>query len=125
MNQVKIIIKTLTPSLNPLLRMNRFKRIKLKESFAWEVFAELREQNPDYEVIATPHKMRMNIISYRKSFLDKDNFYGGLKPLVDAIKELRLIYDDSEEFLNLEAEQRIEKKKKNNRTEIIIFRAGP
>jgi hypothetical protein len=120
MNQVKIIIKTLTPSLNPLLRMNRFKRIKLKESFAWEVFAELREQNPDYEVIATPRKTRMNIISYRKSFLDKDNFYGGLKPLVDAIKELRLIYDDSVEFLNLEAEQKIEKKRKNQRTEITI-----
>jgi len=123
MNQLKIIIKTLTPSLNPLLRMNRFKRLEKKESFAWEVFVELQEQNPDYDVIATPRKMRMNIISYRKSFLDRDNFVGGLKPLIDAIKELRLIYDDSEEFLNLEAEQRIEKKKKNNRTEIIISRA--
>jgi hypothetical protein len=125
MNEIKIVIKSLTPSLNPLLRMNRFKRMKLKEDLAWEVFVELQEQNPGYEVIGTPRKMNLNIISYRKSFLDKDNFWGGLKPLVDAIKELRLIYDDSKEFLKWDAEQRIEKKRKNQRTEIIISRVGP
>ena len=123
MEKTRIIIKTLTPSLNKVLRMNRWKRMELKEEFAWEVYAELHEQNPDYEVIATPRKMRMNIVSYRKSFLDRDNFIGGLKVLIDSIKELRLIYDDSPEYLGLEAEQKIEKKRKNQRTEIIISSA--
>jgi len=120
MKKTKIIIKTLTPSLNKLLRMNRWKMMELKEAFAWEVYAELHEQNPNYEVIVTARKMKLNIISCRKSFLDKDNFIGGLKPLVDSIKGLRLIYDDSPEFLDLEAEQKIEKKRKNQRTEITI-----
>ena len=123
MEKTRIIIKTLTPSLNKVLRMNRWKRMELKEEFAWEVYAELHEQNPNYEVIATPRKMRMNIVSYRKSFLDRDNFIGGLKVLIDSIKELRLIYDDSPEYLDLEAEQKIEKKRKNQRTEIIITSA--
>jgi Holliday junction resolvase RusA-like endonuclease len=125
MEETRIIIKTLTPSLNKLLRMNRWKVAELKQTLAWEVFTELHEQNPDYEVIMTPRKMKMQIISYRKSFLDKDNLWGGLKPLVDAIKELRLIYDDSVEFLNLKAEQRIEKKRKNQRTEITISHVSP
>ena len=101
--------------------MCRFKRLELKDDFAWEVFAELQEQNPDYEVITTPRKMKLNIVSYRKSFLDKDNFIGGLKPLIDAIKELKLIYDDSPEFLDDDYKQKIEKKRKNQRTEIIIL----
>ena len=120
MNQVKIIIKSLTPSLNKLLRMHWQKRTELKDSLAWEVFAEMNKQNPNYEVITTPRKMRLRIISCRKSFLDRDNFIGGLKILIDSIKELRLIYDDSPEYLDDDYEQKIEKKRKNQRTEIII-----
>ena len=125
MKETKIVIKSLTPSLNLLLRMNRWKRMELKENLAWEVFAELQEQNPGYEVITTLRKMKLNIISYRKSFLDRDNFVGGLKTLIDAIKELRIIYDDSPMFLDLEAEQKIEKKRKNQRTEITISHVSP
>jgi len=125
MEKTRIIIKTLTPSLNKVLRMNRWKRMELKEEFAWEVYAGIHEQNPDYEAITTPRKMKLNIISYRKSFLDRDNFIGGLKVLIDSIKGLRLIYDDSPEYLGLEAEQKIEKKRKNQRTEIIITSALP
>jgi hypothetical protein len=36
-----------------------------------------------------------------------------------------LIYDDSPEYLTLEAEQKIEKKRKDHRTEIFISRAEP
>jgi len=118
--RTKIVIKSLTPSLNKLLVMNRWKRAELKDDLAWEVYAELQEQNPDYKVITAPQKKRLNIVSYRKSFLDKDNFIGGLKPLIDAIKELKLIYDDSPIFLNLQAEQKIEKKRNKQRTEITI-----
>lgn len=124
MKEIKIIIKSLTPSLNKYIRTYWTKRTKLKDDLAWEVFAELREQNPNYEVITKPRKMRLNIVSYRKSFLDKDNFIGGLKPLIDAIKELKLIYDDSPEFLEDKYEQKIEKKRKNQRTEITISHAG-
>ena len=125
MEETKITIKTLTPSLNKLLRMHWAERKKLKDDLAWEVFAELQKQNPEYEVILLPQKAKLEITSYRKSFLDKDNFIGGLKLLIDAIKELRIIYDDSPEFLTLKATQKIEKKRKNQRTEITIYRPSP
>ena len=38
------------------------------------------------------------------------------------LKELSLIYDDSPEFMTLKAMQAIEKKRKNQRTEISISR---
>jgi len=125
MEEINVTIKTLTPSLNKLLRMHFQERKRLKEKLGWEVYAELNEVNPNYEVCIIPQKSCLIITSYRKSFLDKDNFIGGLKLLVDAIKELRLIYDDSPEYLTLKAEQRIEKKRKNQRTEISIYRPSP
>jgi len=122
MEEINVTIKTLTPSLNKLLRMHWAERKKQKDDLAWEVYAELEKRNPGYEVMLIPQKARLEITSYRKSFLDKDNFIGGLKQLVDVIKELRLIYDDSPEYITLKAEQRIEKKRKNQRTEISIYR---
>ena len=123
MHEIKITIKSSSRSLNDLLRMHWAVRKKLKDDLAWEVFAELNKVDPGHEVVRTPQKVFMKITSYRKSFLDKDNFFGGLKELIDVIKELRLIYDDSPEYLNLEAEQKIEKKRKEQRTEIFISRA--
>ena len=122
MEEINVTIKTLTPSLNKLLRMHWAERKKQKDDLAWEVYAELEKRNPGYEVMLIPQKARLEITSYRKSFLDKDNFIGGLKQLVDVIKELRLIYDDSPEYITLKAEQRIEKKRKKQRTEISIYR---
>ena len=125
MKETKFAIKTLTPSLNKLLNMHFRERMRLKERLAWEVYAELNNVNPDYEVCITPQKLYLIIISHRKSFLDKDNFIGGLKVLIDVIKDLRLIYDDSPEFLTLRGMQMIEKKRKNQRTEISIYRPSP
>lgn len=37
--------------------------------------------------------------------LDHDNFVGGLKPVIDALKDNRLIADDSRQHIRLDAEQ--------------------
>jgi len=60
----------------------------------------------------------LDIISYRKRLLDKDNLYTGAKLLIDALKELGWLYDDAPQYLKLRVTQRINTK--NPRTVICI-----
>jgi len=60
----------------------------------------------------------VKFISYRVSLLDEDNFNGGLKPLIDCMKEMDIIYDDAPDFFSYEAEQVRVKSKSEQRTEI-------
>lgn len=50
-------------------------------------------------------KMRCQILLSHSRFYDKDNAYGAVKPLVDALKHWKLIYDDTAEWLELSVEQ--------------------
>lgn len=125
---MKIILSYISPSNNQLLRMHHMKRHGLQESLDWMVFVANRRSgengNLRYEEIIPPLddnqkvKRKVKIISYRKRKLDRDNFLGGLKILIDSLHHNRLIYDDSDEYLDLEAEQKIDSK--CPRTEIII-----
>ena len=117
MPESKIIINMLTPSLNKFLRTHFMKRYWLKDQFMWLLKIA---GSGSIDEAGEREKRKIKLISYRKSFLDKDNFIGGCQPLINALKGLRLIYDDSSEFLDLETEQVIEKKRNNWRTEIII-----
>lgn len=47
-------------------------------------------------------KMKCRIVQRRKRLLDEDNFIGGLKPLIDGIKNNKYIVDDRPEFFTLE-----------------------
>ena len=55
------------------------------------------------------HKFKLQIISYRKKLLDKDNLYGGCKGLIDALISEGFIFDDSPEYIDLTVEQHIAK----------------
>lgn len=114
---IRFTIFQLTPSLNQLLRMHYRKRKRLKDSFLWEIKANLFEQ--DLEIEPSPPKRRLSVVSYRKKLLDQDNYIGGLKLLIDSLVDLGLVSDDSPEFLELE---RLEQRKDliNSRTEICI-----
>lgn len=62
---------------------------------------------------------KVDIISYRKSFIkDDDNLYGGCKPVLDALVNNELIFDDRREYCLLHVHQI--KVKKDERTVIII-----
>ncbi len=50
-------------------------------------------------------KFKLQIISYRKKLLDKDNLYGGCKGLIDALISEGFIFDDSPEYIDLTVEQ--------------------
>lgn len=42
---------------------------------------------------------------YRKRAFDKDNLYGACKPLIDAVRGLKVIPDDTPAHINLYVEQ--------------------
>jgi len=113
---IKIIIDKLTPSNNKLLRMHWRKRHQLNQEWRDEIYFwcmnNLKSITPKSE------KKKVKIISYRKKLIDPDNFTGGLKPCVDALKYSRLIFDDSPEYLELETEQKIDREHQRTIIEI-------
>ena len=60
---------------------------------------------------------KVKIQSNRTRLLDVDNFVGGCKPIVDALKEYGLIEDDSPDKVKVEYEQ---KKTNGNFTVIVL-----
>ena len=61
----------------------------------------------------------MKIEVHRSRFQDKDNMYGSVKPLVDAVKKLGWIVDDDPAHLDLKVEE-IKSKRVDQRTEIFL-----
>ena len=112
-------IPRLTPSNNELLRMHHMERAKLNNTWFWEIKAAANAFEHNRDVIprcAAPVKRGVRIVSYRKQKMDADNFFGGLKPLIDALVSVRLIWDDSPDLLELKAEIQLDMD--NQRTHI-------
>lgn len=63
-------------------------------------------------------RRRVEILSWRARFLDKDNLYGGAKILIDALRDVGLIFRDSPKWVDVNVYQKIDGK--NRRTEIRI-----
>lgn len=104
---MKLIIPRVTPSLNEWQRAHWRTRKKINETWAWEVFiAYMQKERSEHGQAIS--KKEVTIISCRKQLCDQDNFIGGLKPLIDALKKNNLIVDDSPDWIDLEAVQEID-----------------
>ena len=53
------------------------------------------------EKMKRPKKRILMIYSYRKKTMDPDNIIASHKQVIDAIKELGLIWDDSDKYIDL------------------------
>lgn len=107
-NQVRFFIPRLSPSLNEYRGMNPHARKRLKLTFGQEIlFAVNRLHHATRPPWLRNATGKRTLTIYRISYgeLDKDNLYGGLKPVVDAIKEQRLIKDDRPSLLDYTAKQ--------------------
>lgn len=89
---------SVTPSLNKLKGFWACMNYKKK------YLKELRGYDTCYK-LENKVKAKVSITRNGKKLLDKDNLYGGCKPLIDAIKELHLIVDDKTQWLDLQVEQ--------------------
>lgn len=50
-------------------------------------------------------KASVTIVSHRKRLLDTDNLWGGVKPVLDAMRNLGIIVDDNPNMLFLQVSQ--------------------
>ena len=115
---MKITIPELTPSSNRVYRMHWSKQRKLSKDWAWLVRIYLEKAEGELPDNSLPQ--RVHIKSYRVSLCDKDRFIGGLFGLIDGLVKNNLIFDDSEEWLTLTAEQVKVKNRIGQKTEVII-----
>lgn len=94
---VVLNIPKASPSLNATTRahwMVYYRQKKLWERLIWVAKVEARVfSDPLFERAA------LTITRYGKRQLDPDNLVGGVKVLVDALKALRIITDDSPDHI--------------------------
>ena len=96
------------------------KRRKIQERCAQYVFSQIGKGNGEFG------KRQVVITIYRNPAhaMDRDNAYASVKPLVDAIKKLVHLRDDSEEWLELTVNQR-DAKKRSTEVEITEVQSQP
>jgi hypothetical protein len=102
------VITLTIPEASPSLNEHKWKHwsahIKLRKHWSMLVLVaknEARVPNTDPKELVSVKIIREG---HRK--LDVDNFVGGLKCLIDSLREQRLIVDDSADHMTLTTEQR-------------------
>jgi hypothetical protein len=96
-----IRIEAVPPSLNKYLRMHWAVKKKLRYTLGNLIVIGLGGA----EVDKNPPKMRVQISVHSKGararMIDRDNLYGSCKPLIDAMRDVGLIRNDSPKWLDL------------------------
>ncbi len=110
---VIIEIPRVPPSLNDL-RGRKYRNYhdykRLRELWATELAVKFTatERHRLFEQsitrVADGKRIGVHILARRKRLLDSDNLVGGVKPVLDAMKEF-LIFDDSPKYIDLVVEQ--------------------
>lgn len=97
---MRLTIPDVPPSLNRV--MGKHWRVKNGEKDKWILL--VRSQ-----IIPVPmsriSRKRVKITLHHSRPYDKDNAYGAVKPVVDALRHWNLIWDDTREYLDLAVEQ--------------------
>jgi hypothetical protein len=112
---------------NVILRSHWAKRARIRETYEWWIMAALSDMGKQKPEKSPGQKMKLRIWSFRGRLLDPDRLYSGATILVDAIKKMNLIKDDSPRWIDLKIGQSLDGE--NPRTEIRIeksrFRSRP
>jgi hypothetical protein len=97
-----------TPSLNEHKWKHWSHHKKLRRHWSMLVLlarsAQLHAGAPSSK--ALPHHANVEVTRFGKRSLDRDNFMGGLKCLLDGLKDHRLIMDDDAKHMTLIATQK-------------------
>ena len=84
--------------------------VKRQSKKIWALFVRNQMRLKKIKEAEIGEKFKLTIISYRKKKLDIDNLYGGVKQLLDACSDEKLIWDDAPKYLDLKVEQHISNK---------------
>lgn len=96
----EITIPDVPPSLNKTLNMHFRDRVKLKNN--WKMWVRSQHM-PAFGLL--PERMSVTVTMHHSRLYDRDNAYGAVKPLVDALRHWRVIRDDTQEWLDLDVKQ--------------------
>ena len=94
----------IAPSLNKTLRMHWAVKKKMKDTFRLLIRNIMSLQ--EIKKAKAGQKYRLDIVSYRKRSLDRDNLFGGHKTLIDALCEEGFVWDDDPHSIILTIEQK-------------------
>ena len=108
MNSDIITLPNKVESRNQLDRKHWAVKRKCKQ--IWALFIRNQMKLRKVRESEVGEKFKLTIISYRKKKLDLDNLYGGVKQLLDACSDEKLIWDDAPKYLDLKVEQQISTK---------------
>lgn len=82
-----VIPDHVTPSLNQTLRWHYRDKTQIRKFYEKVIWAATRNQHPG--------QVRLEIYRHSSGTLDLDNFIGGTKSLVDALRSRNVIIDDT------------------------------
>jgi hypothetical protein len=102
----RIVIDELTPSQNKFKGMHHHAYRRLRERFCSWIMVGMANGG----IPRASGKRTLRIVRYAKTkryLLDRGNFIGGCKPLLDAAIAMGLIVDDTEDMLDDIYEQRV------------------
>lgn len=101
----EFIIPRVPPSGNELRRKyrNRFAYMRLRGAWALEIQAAVLLSARNRLVLAaeTGQRAKVEICVHHSRMYDLDNLHSGIKPVLDSLKNLGLISDDSPKHIEL------------------------
>lgn len=98
--KTRLVIYSIPPSLNQLERMHWAVKRRLRRRFANEIYHAWYENGTP--ILAKPCKQILGTTIYWKTRrLDEDNAVGSLKIIIDAMRDIKMIYRDSPKWLTV------------------------
>jgi hypothetical protein len=103
----KIETAMIPQSLNRVMRWNRFRKTRERDTWAYAIFVLLgRKAAKDLrERAERKERMRICVTICNPRRYDDDNAHGACKIIFDACRQQGLIHDDRAEFLQQEVRQ--------------------
>jgi hypothetical protein len=117
---IKFSLKPNPPSPNVRERMHWSARSRLCQDIAWKVMVgiQLKKKTPHRPSWA---KIKVHATRFAIRLMDRDNFVGSLKPVIDGLVACRVVPDDKPELVHLgELNQKRVSKKADERLEITV-----
>ena len=108
---IQFVVPGVFPSLNVLLGWHWAKRARHRKDIENAIVFNDDVRRRMDKTSADPRKMEVGLTIYQPfRRLDQDNADGSMKPVIDSLKSLGLIYRDSPKWLTKTITQKVDRK---------------
>lgn len=99
---IELDIDEVVPSVNRLMRMHWAQRRKLQKKWHWLIWLEFYRRGAPK---VPKGRLAVHITRYSFHVLDDDNLHGAAKVVLDALKTVKILTDDSPAYIALTCDQ--------------------